>query len=322
LQHAPEVQNNKPTDDGMPRHVGRFKKIQHHLEKWIVEALIATARIVPLTALRRFGAGLGWFAFRIVGIRRDIVLANLHASLPDCDDREVHDIAQRSYMNWGRSTMEFAAQRHLSKENILDMVTLDGIESFDEALDCGRGAVLITAHLGNWELLAAAVAQCGYPVHVTDTDHSNPIVHRIIDELRERHQVKLISPRQPVRYLLKLLESNQFVAYLPDQDARGSGVFVEFFGRPAWTLRAPAVFAMRRGCPVVTGFLVREGNDNHRAIFGRALWPDRNLKGEEAVVELTQRITRIIEDMVRQYPEQYFWVHRRWKTQPEKTTAV
>ncbi|UCH85084.1 MAG: lysophospholipid acyltransferase family protein, partial [Candidatus Latescibacterota bacterium] len=106
------------------------------------------------------------------------------------------------------------------------------------------------------------------------------------------------------------------------QDARHHGIFVDFFGRPASTVRGPAVFAIRRDCPIVPCFLIREGCDRHRAVFERPLWPDERLSGREAVRELTQRFTMLLEDYVRKYPEQYFWTHRRWKTKPEATSGA
>jgi KDO2-lipid IV(A) lauroyltransferase len=112
------------------------------------------------------------------------------------------------------------------------------------------------------------------------------------------------------------LSANCFVAYLADQDARDHGIFVDFLGRPASTVRGPAIFAIRNECPVVATFLIREGFGRHRAVVEEPIWPDRNLKGREAVEDLTQRFTDVLERYVREIPGHYFWMHRRWKTAP------
>ncbi|MEJ2719748.1 MAG: lysophospholipid acyltransferase family protein [bacterium] len=189
------------------------------------------------------------------------------------------------------------------------------------ALELGNCSFLFTGHFGNWELLGAVVAQCGYPLHVTDTNHSNKLVHGIISDLRMRQGMQIIAPSEPMSTITRLLANNQFVAYLADQDARHHGIFVDFFGRPASTVRGPATFAIRRRCPIVPCFLIREGRDRHRAVFEKPMWPDDRLKGRDAILELTQRFTTLLERYVREHPEQYFWTHRRWKTKPDGERA-
>lgn len=296
---------------------GVAKEAKHRIEAALAGGLIRLSRVVPLRVLLRVGSGIGWLAFRVVRLRRSLAMDHIRRSLPGIDRKEADRIGERAYRNLGRSFMELIAFGALSKEKIMNMVTIEGSEHLDAALDHGRGAILFTGHFGNWELLGAVVAQEGYPLHVTDTSHSNPHTHRLLSEMRIGQGMKIIEPSRPVIYLLDLLATNQFVAYLPDQDARGAGLFVDFLGRPAWTLRAPAVFSVRKRCPMLPGFLIRERFDHHRAIFLPLLWPDPKLPPEEAVFDLTKRYTRVIEEMIRHHPDHYFWLHRRWKTRPD-----
>jgi len=201
------------------------------------------------------------------------------------------------------------------------MVEIEGMENFDVALEHGAGAILFTGHFGNWELLGALIARCGYPIHVTDTNHSNRRVHELISDLRIRQGMKIIAPSEPLSRIMDVVSRNGFVAYLADQDARHHGIFVDFFGRPASTVRGPAICSVRLGCPIVAGFLIREGHDRHRAVFEKPMWPDRSLGSSEAVHELTQRFTLLLEKYVREHPGQYFWMHRRWKTAPAHPPA-
>lgn len=293
------------------------KRFQYRAEWVLTVLLIGVCSTVPLGVLRRVGAMLGWLAWRVFRVRRRVVLDNIRRSFPAAHEAAVDAIAVESYRQYGMSLMEFAAFRRLSRERLLAMVEIEGMENFDVALAHGAGAVLFAGHFGNWELLGAVIARCGYPIHVTDTNHTNKLVHRVISDLRIRQGMKIISPSEPLSRITQILSENGFVAYLADQDARHHGIFVDFLGRPASTVRGPAVCSIRRGCPIVAGFLIRRGYDRHRAVFEAPIWPDENLGGREAIQELTQRFTRLLEKHVRDYPGQYFWMHRRWKTPPK-----
>jgi KDO2-lipid IV(A) lauroyltransferase len=302
-------------DERMPPRP-RGRRVRHRLELALTLALQWTCNLLPLRALRRVGAGLGWVAYRIFGVRKTIARDNIRRSFPECPDREVERIALGSYQNMGRSLMEYASFARLSRERVLDMVEVEGLANFDAALEHGRGALLYSGHFGNWELLGAVIARCGYPVHCTDTIHTNPHTHRVINRLREAQGLKIISPHEPLAYLKTLLMNNQFVTYVADQDAGQGGIFVDFMGRPASTLRGPAILSIRLDSPIVPGFLIRVGIDRHKAVCGKPLWPDKTLRGNAAIIDLTVRFTAVLEEFVRRHPDHYFWVHRRWKTKP------
>lgn len=305
----------------MARRLSVAKRLQYRIEYIVVRSLIAGCAAVPLPWLRRVGGGLGWIAYHVVRIRRGIVMRNIGACLPDTDRRMASRIARESYKNFGRSLMELSVFKRLSADDLSAMVTMEGLENLDDALARGNGAILFTGHFGNWELLGAAVAAKGYPLHVTDTDHSNKLVHKILTDLRTARGMKVIAPQRPVSHLLRLLSENQIIAYLADQDAGRSGISVEFFGRPASTIRGPAVFAIRKGCPIVPCFMIRQKKGRHLGTFGKPIWPNPELTGNAALVDLTQRYTRLLEGFVRKHPEMYFWVHRRWKTRPVAPAA-
>jgi KDO2-lipid IV(A) lauroyltransferase len=297
------------------------KRVRIRIEYIAAKALLWGASFIPLPMLRRVGAGLGWVAYRVIGIRRRIAVHNIVSSLAGLDRRAAEEIALESYKNFGRSMMEVITFGRITAERLWEMVTVEGQENPDEALAHGKGAIIYTGHFGNWELLGAAIARGGYPVHATDTGHTNRRTHRMIIDLRNAQGVNVLAPDQPFSSILQLLSDNQFVAYVADQDAGRSGIFVDFLGRPASTRRGPALLAIRKGCPIAPVFIVRERNDHHRVIYGKLIWPNPQLKGRAAVVDLTERCTRVLEDMIRRYPQMYFWVHRRWKTKPAEPPA-
>ncbi len=305
---------NQPGNEKSRLSVG--KRLSHRIEWVLTIFLIGVCSIVPLGALRRGGAGIGWFAYRVLKARRKVVVGNIEKSFPGMPAKEVDAVALESYQQYGMALMEFGAFHSITREKLFDMVDVEGIDNLDKALDHGKGAVLFTGHFGNWELLGAVIGQSGYPLHVTDTNHSNKIVHKLISGLRIKQKMKIISVTEPFSRFNDLLLSNCFVAYLADQDARNHGIFVDFMGRPASTVRGPAIFAIRNGSPIVATFMIRDGYDKHKAVFEEPIWPDPALTGREAVEDLTQRFTGVLEKYVREYPGHYFWMHRRWKTAP------
>jgi KDO2-lipid IV(A) lauroyltransferase len=301
---------------GVHAHLTFRKRFQYRAEYDALRTLLWVCARAPMRLLRRGGSALGWFAYHVLRLRRGVVTDNIRRSFPDWTGRDVERVAKATYLNAGRSFFELLAFSGLDRSDVLGMVTIEGRENFEKALDNGKGAILFSGHFGNWELLGAVIGHLGYPIHATDTNHSNKLVHAVLTKLRSRHGMTVLSPDEPVASLVELLRENKMITYLADQDARRDGVFVDFFGRPASTLRGPALLAMRTGCPVLPGFLIREGVDRHRAVFGELMWPDRSRGAGAGVHDLTQRFTRLLEDYVRRYPDNYFWMHRRWKTRP------
>ncbi|MCZ6766769.1 MAG: lysophospholipid acyltransferase family protein [bacterium] len=291
------------------------KRIQYQAEYRVVQGLSLATRVLPLNLLRRVGAGVGWAAYRMFGFRRRVAAENIKRAFDYADERSVTRVGQSAYMNLGRSLVECAALGHYDKRRLLEMVTVEGIENLKEAYRHGKGVILNSGHFGNWELLGAVAARCGFSVHATDTNHSNEHTHRFINEARRYQGIQVITD-QSMRRIVRLLSRNHGVTYLADRDMGPDGIFVDFLGRPASTLRGPAVLALRFGCPILPGFIVRETNDHHRAIFEPPLWPDPSLSGDAALVDVTRRFTRILERYVRRYPDHYLWGHRRWKSVP------
>lgn len=299
-------------------HVSRLKKIRHRIEYFGVSVVTTLTSLLPLRLAVALGALLGWKAYRIFQIRRRVSMDNIRRSLEYVDSETKADrIARASYMNMGRSFVEYASFRRLDSRKVLEIVEFGGLEHFDRALEEGRGAILVTGHFGNWELLGAGIAAHGYPTHFLVGEQTNHLVDNLMNDLRRSQNIGIITRDVALRKVLRTLKDNQFVALLADQDARRSGIFVDFLGRPASTVRGPAMFAIKQKAPIIPGFIRRVGGGKHHAQLQELLWPDPSLEGEAAVVDLTQRYTDRLSDAIRQYPSEYFWAHRRWKTKPE-----
>jgi KDO2-lipid IV(A) lauroyltransferase len=299
--------------------MAKLKKLQHYVEWAAVGLMLGLVRLLPLRASRAFGALLGWKAYRVLRIRQRVARDNIRSALPFATSDEVVDrIACASYMNFGRSVLEFACLDRLDAAAIRRMVEFESFQPLDDALKPGRGAVLFTGHLGNWELGAAAFWAYGYPIHSVVGRQSNPLVDARLNRTRDAKSAGIIDRGSGfgLKGAYRALARNEIVAFVADQDARQHGAFVDFLGRPASTHKGPAQFAVRVNAPVVAGFIHRTGGGGHHIRLLPPMWPDRSLAEEDAVVRLMQRYTDALSDAVRRHPTEYFWAHRRWKTAP------
>ncbi|MBI4637799.1 MAG: lysophospholipid acyltransferase family protein [Candidatus Rokubacteria bacterium] len=202
-------------------------------------------------------------------------------------------------------------------EPFLRGVTLDGLDHLRSVMAIHGRALIATAHLGNWELLSAAHRLTGYPLSVVVRPLDAPWLDGLAERLRHKTGVELIDKRHALRPVLEALRRGRLVGILLDQNAsRREGVFVPFFGRPASTSRSVALLALRTGTPVVPIFIHREGAWRHRVMIHPPLLPLDANDVDRAVVELTARCTEVIEAAIRESPEQWLWVHNRWRTRP------
>lgn len=273
---------------------------------------------LPAGAARELGALLGGFAFSVLRVRRDVAVRQISRALgPDLTGREIERTALEAYRNFGRMTFEYARFPRLSRREIEATVRVTGAEHLKAALAGGKGAILVAAHFGNWEL-AAALATMGYPVSFLVGEQHNTLVDGLMNRLRQGLGVETIPLTGSLRGVFRALRANRIVAMLSDQDAGKGGVFVDFFGRPASTPYGPARFAVATGAPLIPGVAVRHPHGCHELVIAPPVArAPSGATTEEAARVLTQAYTSVFEDFIRRRPDHYFWMHRRWKTRPD-----
>ncbi|MBN1504535.1 MAG: lysophospholipid acyltransferase family protein [Candidatus Eisenbacteria bacterium] len=298
------------------------RKTSHFFVYLLVLGIVKLAQALPHGAALRFGSWLGRFAFSVARMRRRIATDNLRAAFPDHPATELERIARRTYRNLGMSLVEYARLPVTTAEQMAERISVRGFEHFDAALERGKGAVLVTGHFGSWELMGARLKSQGYPVNFLVGEQSNAAVDKLMNDLRKSQGIGIISMGASMRNVLKALKQNQFVAMLSDQDAGSRGVFVDFLGRPASTPFGPASFAVRTGAALICGFMVREGLSRHRVTLEAPLLPVEGAGDEEESLRLTQEYTSLLERYVRDKPDHWLWLHRRWKTRPERVAAA
>jgi Kdo2-lipid IVA lauroyltransferase/acyltransferase len=272
-------------------------------------------------AQRRLGAALGWFVFAVLRIRRGVVDAQLRAAFPTMSRNERRRVALGAYRNMMTTVTEGGLMARLAAEgprsSLPEWFTHEGFEHVKEAEARGQGTIIVTGHLGNFDLFGVLYAVLGVKLNIVARDIKNKKMNALWVKLRESSGLKQISAHRrqgSLKKILQALQKNETLAVVLDQNmSADKGVFVEFFGRPACTLDLAAVLAKRTGAAVIPAFMMRkEGGKHHARFFPPLQW----IESDNEIVANTQLYTQIIEDMVRAYPEQWLWLHRRWKTQP------
>ncbi len=229
---------------------------------------------------------------------------------------ELRDIASRTFQHLGMTAVEFLRIPEMDLDAFRKKVTIEGLENVKELLDNRKqGALLLLSHLGNWELMGFLTKLLGYPISVIARPvKKNPWVDRLVSEIRGKTGLEVIFTEKASRKIIQALSRNRLVGILIDQRAkRSEGVWVDFFGKQAPTTPALAVLAMRTGVPVIPVFMVRDGVERHRVLIRKPLEMAQTGDVTKDIETNTQRITQTLESVVRQYPDQWFWVHRRWE---------
>ena len=286
--------------------------------------LIKIFAVLPRPAAHRAARILAWCGFHLAGRQRRAGLHNLRMVFPQLTETERVRILRGSFQNLGRLLVEFTHFPQLNKSNIADHVVHDGLENYLEGLRRGRGVIFMTAHFGAWELSSFAHALYGYPLKFIVRPIDNPRVEELISNHRTLSGNVPIQRRRAARDILKTLRQNEAVGILFDQNTtRSEGVFAEFFGIPAATTPAIALFAQRAGAAVIPGFLIwDEKLGKHRLRLDPPVELISTGDLDHDVLENTKRFNRILEGYVRKYPEQWLWIHRRWKTRPEGEPSI
>ena len=275
--------------------------------------------VLPRPVARRLAA---WFARALLlclpKLRRT-ALFNLRLAFPDWSEAQHRALIRRMARNLGWIAAEFAQFPRWSKKNVGDFVVLEGHENFLEGQKRGRGVIFLTGHVGAWEISSFAHALYGYPLHYMARPLDNRRVDALVSRLRGLAGNQPIFKNESARAALKILRASGTIGILADQNTMPEeGVFVDFFGKRACTTTGIARMALHTEAAVVPGYAIwDEDLRKYRLRFEPGVPLARTGDAERDVLENTQRFTKVIEEIVRRHPDQWVWVHARWKTRPE-----
>lgn len=295
-----------------------MKTVRYRIEFWIFRTLSWVVVMLPERVALGLGSLLGWVVGVVLRIRRVDTDRHLRIAFPERDSGWRRRMARGSYIHLAREAAMTLRLSRMAPEEIVRRTKVEGFEALRDAAAGGRGAVVISGHLGNWEVAAAAVAARGVPMDVAAHLQKNPFFYRHMVERQDRLGLTVIGKNEAFRLVPKALAAGRVVALIADQNIRRRGVFVDFFGRTAATVKGPALFALRTGAPVFFGVAVRErGYPSRYRVIIEAVPFREGAHGADAIRDLTQRHVARLEARIREAPSQYFWQHRRWKTRPD-----
>jgi KDO2-lipid IV(A) lauroyltransferase len=296
--------------------------LAHRAEYYAMRATIGGLRALSWDAACKFGERLGALGYRPLGIRKRVVERQIAAAFPDLRRVAVKRLAGESYRHLGRSFIESALLDSLGKDGLQKLVeTVEGWEEIEDVMSKGKGAILVTGHIGNWELAGAYVAARGVPLDAIVRGMANPLFDAYINHNRELIGMTVVHDSEAVRRTPRSLRAGRAVAFVADQGVMGlASTFVPFFGRPAKTPRGAAVFALRFNVPVIFVVALRQPNGRYRIVVERIEAPQTGERDRD-VDAIVARFTQHLEKWVRAVPAQYFWQHRRWRRQPPDTPA-
>lgn len=274
--------------------------------------------LLPRRILLAFGRWAGYIAFFIAANHRQATIHNLTTAFGEKKSKkEIEQMALGVFLNLaqtGVEVLQFPKWKNYLIEDIIDSNPPKRI--YEELLAQGRGVITITSHIGNWELLGGLLAMKGLKAKAIARRLRDPHFQNWVESLRKSIGVDLIYRDESPKKIFDCLRNGEGLGLLPDQDIAGlKGVFVPFFGKPAHTSIAPVKLSLATGAPILTVFLIRIPHDRYKIIWGDKIQPQIETTKAAALQKYTERWMKDVEDMIRQYPEQWGWMHDRWKTQ-------
>ncbi len=290
--------------------------MRHRLEYAPVWLLVRILALAPAPVARAAGIALGWVVYALHRRLRRVGLRNLHLAFPQMQASERRRILRGVFATLGRQLGDFCRFPRYSAANISQLAVYEGLENFQQAQARGKGVLFLTAHFGGWEVSSFMHAMHGHPLHILVRPLDNPYLDRLVTRYRELGGNRTIPKQDFARAMLAALHGGETVGILMDQNMTPEqGVFVDFFGIAACTSTLTARMALRTDAAVVPGFCLWDpAARRYRVRFEPAMETIRTGNEEADIVTNTAAYTKVIEDYARRYPEQWLWVHRRWKT--------
>lgn len=301
-----------------------FKRVKRFVRYLLIRLLLLPVQLIPLRLASALGASLGGLAFHLAGKERSKALASLATAFPEKPAAEREALARATFRHLGSVGMELVRISAFDPRR-KEFVEWDAESrtALKNALARGKGVVFVTGHIGNWEMLARFITQEGFQVSVVGKETSDPRTTRLLEDFRLSGGMRVIwrGHEGAAKQLLRTLKSNAILGMLIDQDTKVQSVWVPFFGKPAKTPRAAADLVLRTGAAPILGFCTREGPLKYRITVRELATPAG--RDEAAVEKLTTDFTRGIEAQIRAHPEQWVWMHERWKSpQPPQSVGA
>lgn len=292
----------------------------------LVRTTMCFVRAVPWAWALSLGRTVAWVLYHVDRRHRLIAADNLRHAFPERDEAEIDRLVRATYEHFVTVTIEFirlpGALRTDNCRELTHWVPGDGEERAMRWVRSGRPVMVLTGHVGNWEVLGYTIGLVGVHAGVVARKLDNPYLDRLLRELREKTGQTLLDKNEDYPRIVAMLERGEFIAMVGDQDAGSRGLYVDFLGRPASSFKSIALLSLQFDAPILVLAAVRVGHPlRYRLYFEEVILPEEHATDRDAVRSITQRYAHALERVVRRHPEQYFWLHRRWKHQPKAKVA-
>lgn len=286
------------------------------MANFLLDSISKCASALPLPGTMAFGRFLGVIYGSLIRYHRKDAEQALQLSLPEKSKKERDEIIANMYKNLGMGIAESMLVAAGRAEELVRKINVIGEEYVVEARKRNKGVLILTAHYGNWDLLSVSTALNGYPLTIISKDIKNKWINKYWMDLRRQYGLKLVPAHNSYRLCRAALKNNELVGFILDQNMiRDEGVFVDFFGRPACTTPGLAYLSAQSEAPVVPVFIRRLPDNKHEVNVLPIIEPPPN-REPDTILKATQHYTQIIEEQIKKQPDQWIWIHRRWKTQP------
>jgi len=288
------------------------------LEYLLVRAWVLALQSLPREGARTLGRWMGDVAYVLDRRHRKVALSNLARALGESlAPEQAGRVVRRMFEHFGMVAAEFAlAPRVFRPDSLEKYITVHNRALIEDARARSKGLIFVTGHLGNWEVLGMCAGDLGIPLHSVFRPLDNPLLDLYVMRLREHTSQRTVPRRRALPVLVRVLRRGGCVALVADQHARGDGIWVDFFARPASTTPAPAALALRTGASLILAFACRRGRRFHFDLYLERLPVEDTGDRQRDVERITAHMNAVIERYVRRFPDQWLWAHRRWHTPP------
>jgi KDO2-lipid IV(A) lauroyltransferase len=252
--------------------------------------------------------------YYFIPIRKQVVIDNLTAAFPQYSKEKIRKLSYQCYKSFIISIIEILQMNHLTVEQIKSKVKFENLELVKENYCLNKGLILLSAHFGNWEYIAASCAlQLNIPVNIIVKPQRNPYVNKWMNDIRTRWKNKIIPMGISIRTVYQQLKEKNIVAMVADQRGPAEGIKLEFFGRRTSVYTGPAVLALKTGAPILIGIPVRQPDYSYKAVMHKIRTDNLPDNEDDKIIEITKRQLEYLEEVIRKNPEQWLWMHKRWK---------
>jgi len=288
--------------------------MKNRIEYFLFLLFSLTFRLLGLNTSRKFSGLLTFIFYYLIPIRKTTVLENLTNAFPEYDEKKIRSIAYNTYKSFLTAFIEILYLSKISRKQLETAVNCPNKELIETKFKEGKGVILLSAHFGNWEYVAASVAaQLNLPFSVVVKPQRNPYVSDWLNMVRTRWNNDIVSLGLSIRKTYQTLKEKKIVAMVADQRGSQESIKVEFFGRKVSVHVGPAVLALKTGAPILCGIPVRQKDYSYKLVMHEISKDNLPEDNEEKIIELSQRHTSYLESFIRKHPEQWLWMHKRWK---------